>query len=75
MKTWDSGAESVWVNGQKIHKLATVTVHPALRQRLYADNQYLKENQSIIEWLTAACHMEWANKSDIPLHTGMSFSM
>ena len=75
MKTWHSGAESVWVNGQKIHKLANVTVHPALRQRLHADNQYLKENHSITEWLTARCHTEWPKKSDIPLHTGMSSFM
>ena len=63
------------VNGMEISKLATMIVHPALRQRLYAGVQYLNENHSIIEWLMAACHMVWPNKSDIPLHTGMWSSM
>ena len=63
------------MNGPEIAKLATMTVHPALRQRLYAGNQYNDENHSIIEWLMAACCMVWPNQSDIPLHTGMWSSM
>ena len=59
------------VNGTEISKLATMTVHPALRQRLYMGIQYANENHSIIDWLMAACRMVWPNKSDIPLHTGL----
>ena len=43
LRLWDSGAESVLVNGSEIAKLATMTVHSALRQRLYVSNQYLNE--------------------------------
>lgn len=75
LRLWDSGAESVLVNGPEIAKLATMTVHPALRQRLYVGNQYRDENHSILEWLMAACRMVWPNQSDIPLHTGMWSSM
>jgi len=63
------------VNGTEISKLATMTVHPALRQRLYMGIQYANENYSIIDWLMTACHMVWLNKSDIRLHTGLWSSM
>jgi len=63
------------VNGLEISKLATMTVHPALRQRLYAGIQYTNENHSVITWLMAACHVVWPNKSDIPLNTGLWSSM
>ena len=63
------------VNGPGVPKLATMTVHPALRQRLYAAVQYTNENQSIIDWLMAACCMVWPNKSGVPLNTGLWSSM
>ena len=63
------------VNGPETSKLATMTVHPALRQRLYASIEYTNENHSIIDWLMVACHMVWPSKSDIPLHTGLWSSM
>lgn len=75
LRLWDTGAGSVMVNGLEIPKLATMTVHPALRQRLYMGIQYANENHSIIDWLMAACRMVWPNKSDIPLHTGLWSSM
>lgn len=75
LRLWDSGAESVVVNGPEISKLAPMVVHPPLRQRLYAGVQYTNENHSIIDWLMAACHMVWPNKSDIPLHTELWSSM
>jgi len=59
------------LNVLEISKLATMTVYPALRQRLYAGVQYTNENLSIIDWLMAACRMVRPNKSDIPLHTWM----
>ena len=36
LRLWDLGAESGVVNGPEISKLASITSHPALRQRLYA---------------------------------------
>lgn len=63
------------VNGPEISELATMTVHPALRQRLYAGIQYTNENHYIIDWLMAASHMVWPNKSDIPLYAGIWSSM
>lgn len=75
LRLWDSGAERVMVKGLEISKLATMTVHPALRQRLYAGIQYTNENHSVITWLMAACHVVWPNKSDIPLNTGLWSSM
>jgi len=70
LRLWDSGAESVVVNGPEISKLATMTVHPALRQRLFVGVQYTNGNHSIVDLLMAACRMVWPNKSDIPLQTG-----
>ena len=65
------GTESVVVNGPEISKLAFITTHPALRQRLYAAVQHNEENHSLTAWLMAACHITWTNKSDIPLNTGL----
>lgn len=59
------------VNGPEVSNLATVTMHPALRQRLCAAVQYSSENQSVIDWLMAACRVVWLNKSDVPLNTGL----
>ena len=75
LRLWDSGAESVMFNGPEISRLVTMTVHPALRQRLYAGIQYANENHSIIHWLMAAYQVVWLNKSDIALHTGLLSSM
>ena len=58
------------VSGPEISKLATMMVHAALRQRLYAGVQFPDENHSIVDWLMAACRMVWPNKSDIPLNSG-----
>lgn len=70
LRLWDSGVESVVVSGPEISKLATMTVHPALRQRLYTGVQHINENHSIIDWLMAACRMVWPNKSDVLLQQG-----
>ena len=72
---WDSGAERVMVNGLEISKLATMMVHPALRQRLYAGVQYTNENHSVIDWLMVACRVVWPKKSDTPLNTGLWSTM
>ena len=71
LRLYDMGAESVVVNGPEISKLASITTHPALRQRLYAAVQHNEENHSLITWLMAT----WTNKSDIPLNTGLWSSM
>ena len=71
LRLWDSGAESVMVSGPEISKLATMTVHLALRQRLYAGVQFPDENCSVVDWLMAACRMVWPNKSDIALNSGL----
>ena len=63
------------VSGPEISKLVTMTVHPALRQRLYAGVQFPDENHSIVDWLMAACRMVWPNKSDIPLNSGLWSTM
>ena len=63
------------VNGPEMSKLATIPLHPAVRQRLYAASQYSNENHSIIDWLMAACRMVWPNKTDIPLNIGLWSSM
>ena len=63
------------VSGPEISKLVTMTVHPALRQGLYAGVQFPDENHSVVYWLMAACHMVWPNKSDIPLNSGLWSTM
>ena len=75
LRLYDMGAESVVVNGPEISKLASITTHPALRQRLYAAVQHNEENHSLITWLMAACRTTWPNKSDIPLNMGLWSSM
>lgn len=75
LRLYDMGAESVVVNGPEISKLASITTHLALRQRLYAAVQHNEENHSLIAWLMAACRVTWANKTDIPLNTGLWSSM
>ena len=51
---WDMET-GVIVNGPEISKLASITTHPALRQRLYATVQHNEENHSLIQWLMAVC--------------------
>ena len=75
LRLYDMGAESVVVNGPEISKLASITTHPALRQRLYAAMQHSEENHSLITWLMAACCATWTNKTDIPLNTSLWSSM
>ena len=75
LRLWDLGAEGIMVNGPEVSKLATMTVHPALRQRQYAAVQYNNENHSVIDWLMAACRMVCLNKPDILLNTGLWSSM
>ena len=75
LRLWDSGAESVMLSGPEIPQLATMTVHPALRQRLYTGVQFPYENHSMVNWLMAACHVVWPNKSDIPLNSGLWSTM
>ena len=75
LRLWDSGAESIVINELEISKLATMMLHPALRQRLYAGIQYTNENHSVIDWLMVACHVVWPKKSDTPLNTGLWSTM
>ena len=63
------------VNGPEMAKLANLTLHPAVRQRLYAAIQYTNENHSVIDWLMAECRIVWPNKTDIPLNIGLWSSM
>jgi len=39
LRLWNLGADIVVDNGPEISKLASITSHPALRQRLYATIQ------------------------------------
>ena len=71
LRLWDSGAETVIVSGPELSKLATITVHPALRQRLYVAGQFPDDNHSIIEWIMAACRAIWPNKSDLPINSSL----
>lgn len=61
----------VVMSGQEILKLASITTHPVLRQRLFATVQYNEKNHSLIQWLMAARHIMSTNKSDIPLNMGL----
>ena len=63
------------VSGPEISKLATMIVHLALRQRLYAGVQFPDENYSVVDWLMAVCCIVWPNKSDIPLNSGLWSTM
>lgn len=71
LQLYDMGAESIVVNGLEISKLASITTHPELRQRLYAAIQHNEENHSMATWLMAACRATWTNKNDIPLITSL----
>ena len=71
LRLWDSGAECVMLSSPDLSKLATMMVHPALRQRLYAGVQFPDENHCVVDWLMAACRMVWPNKSDVQLNSGL----
>lgn len=58
------------INGQEISKLASITTHSALRQRLYATVMRNEENHSLIQWIMAACKITWPNESNVPMNTG-----
>ena len=53
LRLYDMGAESVVVNGPEISKLASITTHPALRQRLYAAVQHNEEN--LTDYMVNGC--------------------
>lgn len=71
LQLWDMGAETVVVNGPEISKLASITSHPALRQRLHTTVQHHEGNDSLMDWLMAACCITWPNKADVSVHTGL----
>ena len=75
LRLWDVGAESVVINGPEISKLASITTHLAVRQRLYAAVIHNDENHSLIQWLMVAYRLTWPNKSDIPINMGLWTSM
>lgn len=72
---WDVRAETAVVNGPEISKLASITSHPALRQRLHTTVQHHEGNDSLMDWLMAACCITWPNKADVSVHTGLWSSM
>jgi len=69
------GAESVVINGPEISKLASITTHLAVRQRLYAAVIHNDENHSLIQWLMVAYRLTWHNKSVVLINTGLWTSM
>lgn len=71
VRLWDMGDERVVINGPELSKLASITTHPALRQKLYATVIRNDENHSLIQWLMAVCRLTWSNRSDVPKNTGL----
>lgn len=68
-RSWDIGAESVVVNGPYFSKMATITIHAALRQTMYVTSQHNEENHLLIQWLMSACWITWLNKQGMPTHS------
>ena len=62
LRLWDLGAENVVINGPEISKLASITTHSALRQRLHATVIHNDENHSVIQWIMVACRITQPNK-------------
>lgn len=68
-RSWDIGAERVVVNGPYFSKMATITIHAALRQTMYVTSQHNEENHLLIQWLMSACWITWLNKKGMPTHS------
>ncbi|KAF6327540.1 hypothetical protein mRhiFer1_008258 [Rhinolophus ferrumequinum] len=49
-----------------MEKLAFVTVHPSLRQRLQNCHRLAHDNHSLMEWLTAAVCTIWGQAGELP---------
>jgi len=64
------GAKSVLINGPETSKLASITSHLALSQRLYATVEHDK-NHALIQWIMAVCRITWPNTSDVLINTGL----
>jgi len=69
------GADSVVINGAEISKLASITTHPSLRQRLYVTVIHNDENHSLIWWIMVTYLIAWLNRSDVLINTGLWASM
>lgn len=62
-------AKSVVINEQVILKLVSITTHPAPRQRIYVAIMHNHKNNSLIQWIMAACRITWPSKNDVPVNT------
>ena len=68
-------AGTVVISGPEISKSASITTHPALRQRLYETVIHNEEKHSLIQRIMAVCRIMWPNKSDVLTNTGLQTSV
>ncbi|KAF6302987.1 hypothetical protein mRhiFer1_008724 [Rhinolophus ferrumequinum] len=68
LRLWDEGADNILCSPGEMEKLAFVTVHPSLRQRLQNCHSLAHDqgNHSLMEWLTAAVHTVWGQAGEVP---------
>lgn len=67
----DMEAKSVIINGLEVSKLASITIHPTLRQGRHATAMRNDKNHALIQWIMAACKITLPNKSHVPVNTGL----
>ncbi|KAF6344942.1 hypothetical protein mRhiFer1_010306 [Rhinolophus ferrumequinum] len=68
LRLWDEGADNILCSPGEMEKLAFVTVHPYLRQRLQNCHRLAHDqgNHSLMEWLTAAVRTVWGQAGELP---------
>ncbi|KAF6278129.1 hypothetical protein mRhiFer1_009413 [Rhinolophus ferrumequinum] len=68
LRLWDEGADNILCSPGEMEKLAFVTVHPSLRQRLQNCHRLAQNqgNHTLMEWLTAAVCTVWGQAGELP---------
>ena len=68
LQLWDEGADSIICALDNMEKLASITLHPSLRQRLQNSHRLGRGqwNHSMMEWVTAVPRTVWNNAGELP---------
>ena len=60
LRLWDMGVENIVLSGTEMSRMASLMTHPSVWQQLQ-NTLHASENQTLLEWLTAAIRIVWSN--------------
>ena len=70
LRLWDTEVDGITYFRDKIEWLASITMHPLLRQRLQNARWLMQrapnQKHTLMEWINAAIHIMWPNVGGIP---------